>query len=308
MIRVKHLTKKYTGIDAVSNISFSVKKGEIVGFLGPNGAGKSTTMRVLTGYLAPTSGDVKISGHDVTQDSFEIRKKLGYMPESVPLYHEMRVYEYLMYRAALKYVPGRKIRSSVYEAMEQCGVLDVRDKVIGSLSKGYRQRVALADALAHNPDLLILDEPTVGLDPHQIRSVRELIRNLGKKRTILLSTHILSEVEMVCDRAIIIHKGKIEASDSIENLRAKVQGGALFVEVKASSDAALKKLKHIPQIATVELKSDHGDWAAFECAAKPGEDIREPVDELIKKEKWPIREFRRADVSLEDVFVELTQE
>ncbi|MFZ5807182.1 MAG: ABC transporter ATP-binding protein [Verrucomicrobiota bacterium] len=308
MIRVKNFVKKFAGVEAVKGISFTVNKGEIVGFLGPNGAGKSTTMRVLTGYLAPTSGEIKIAGHNLIENTLDVRKKLGYMPENVPLYHEMRVSEYLNYRALLKQIPRKKIRARVQDVMAQCGVADVRDKVIASLSKGYRQRLGLADALVHDPELLILDEPTAGLDPNQIRAVRELIKDLGKKRTVLLSTHILSEVEMVCDRAIIIHKGKIEASDSLDNLRKKVQSGSLFIEIKAPRESALEKLLHIAQISSVEICAHHGEWISLECTSKPGEDSRQAVDELIKHEHWPLREFRRDHVTLEDVFVELTQE
>lgn len=308
MIRVKNLSKRYTGVDAVRDISFNVEKGEIMGFLGPNGAGKSTTMRILTGYLPATSGSVQIAGHDLPEHSIEVRKKIGYMPENVPLYHDMRVREYLSYRAALKRVKKRRIRSQVDDVMEQCGVVDVCNKMISSLSKGYRQRVGLADALVHDPELLILDEPTAGLDPNQIRTVRALIKDLGKKRTILLSTHILSEVEMVCSHAIIIHKGKIEAADTIENLQKKVQSGSVFIEIKTTTDIAAKKLKSIPKLSNVTIKGQKGEWASLECIAAPGEDIRAAVDELIRREKWPLREFRRAHVSLEDVFVELTQE
>ncbi|MFH1067516.1 MAG: ATP-binding cassette domain-containing protein [bacterium] len=308
MIRVTNLVKRYAGVDAVRNISFTVDKGEIVGFLGPNGAGKSTTMRILTGYLPATSGMVKIAGYNVLTESLEVRKKIGYMPENIPLYYEMRVREYLEYRAALKLVERNQIRESVSLAMDQCGVADVGKKIIGSLSKGYRQRVGLADALVHEPELLILDEPTAGLDPNQIRTARELIKELGKERTILLSTHILSEVEMVCSRALIINKGVIEASDTIENLQKKVQSGSLFLEVKAAVASAVEKLEKIPHLSGVEVRSDRAGWVSLECMAAPGEDIRQAVDELIRKENWPLREFRSGRATLEDVFVELTQE
>ena len=308
MIQVENLTKRYAGGEAVRGISFSVEKGEVVGFLGPNGAGKSTTMRMLTGYLPATDGKIEIAGAKLPGESLLVRQRIGYMPENVPLYPEMRVEEFLEYRGRLKRVPTRDIGHRVGLVLDQCGLTDVRGKIIGTLSKGYRQRVGLADALIHNPVLLILDEPTAGLDPHQIRSFRELIKELGKDRTILLSTHILSEVEMVCRRAIIINRGKIEASDTLANLEKRVQAGALQIEVKADAAQAKAKLLQLPDVAVVNELAQAGDWVFFEVTASPGKDIRAEVDALIKKENWPLREFRREKARLEDVFVELTQE
>lgn len=308
MIQVENLTKRYAGGEAVRGISFSVEKGEVVGFLGPNGAGKSTTMRMLTGYLPATDGKIEIAGAKLPGESLLVRQRIGYMPENVPLYPEMRVEEFLEYRGRLKRVPGREIGHRVGLVLDQCGLTDVRGKIIGTLSKGYRQRVGLADALIHNPVLLILDEPTAGLDPHQIRSFRELIKELGKDRTILLSTHILSEVEMVCRRAIIINRGKIEASDTLANLEKRVQAGALQIEVKADPAKAKEKLLQLPDVAVVNELAQAGDWVFFEVTASPGKDIRGEVDTLIKKESWSLREFRREKARLEDVFVELTQE
>ena len=308
MIQVENLTKRYAGGEAVRGISFSVEKGEVVGFLGPNGAGKSTTMRMLTGYLPATDGKIEIAGAKLPGESLLVRQRIGYMPENVPLYPEMRVEEFLEYRGRLKRVPGREIGHRVGLVLDQCGLTDVRGKIIGTLSKGYRQRVGLADSLIHNPVLLILDEPTAGLDPHQIRSFRELIKELGKDRTILLSTHILSEVEMVCRRAIIINRGKIEASDTLANLEKRVQAGALQIEVKADPAKAKEKLLQLPDVAVVNELAQAGDWVFFEVTASLGKDIRGEVDTLIKKENWPLREFRREKARLEDVFVELTQE
>ncbi|NBR71639.1 MAG: ATP-binding cassette domain-containing protein [Verrucomicrobia bacterium] len=308
MIQVENLTKRYAGGEAVRGISFSVEKGEVVGFLGPNGAGKSTTMRMLTGYLPPTDGQIEVAGAKLPQDSLLVRQRIGYMPENVPLYPEMRVEEFLEYRGRLKRVTRGEISHRVGLALDQCGLSDVRKKIIGSLSKGYRQRVGLADALVHNPRLLILDEPTAGLDPHQIRSFRELIKELGKDRTILLSTHILSEVEMVCGRAIIINKGKIEASDTLANLEKRVQAGALQIEVKADPAVAKEKLSKISEVSLVTELNRAGEWISFEVTAAPGKDIRGEVDGLIKREQWPLREFRREKARLEDVFVELTQD
>ena len=308
MIQVENLTKRYAGGEAVRGITFSVEKGEVVGFLGPNGAGKSTTMRMLTGYLPPTDGRIEVAGAKLPQESLLVRQRIGYMPENVPLYPEMRVEEFLEYRGRLKRVTRGEIAHRVGLVLDQCGLTDVRKKIIGSLSKGFRQRVGLADALVHNPMLLILDEPTAGLDPHQIRSFRELIKELGKDRTILLSTHILSEVEMVCGRAIIINKGKIEASDTLANLEKRVQAGALQIEVKADPTGAKEKLAKISEVSVVTELNRAGDWISFEVTAAPGKDIRGEVDGLIKREQWPLREFRREKARLEDVFVELTQD
>ena len=308
MIQVENLMKRYAGGEAVRGITFSVEKGEVVGFLGPNGAGKSTTMRMLTGYLPPTDGRIEVAGAKLPKESLLVRQRIGYMPENVPLYPEMRVEEFLEYRGRLKRVSRGEITHRVGLVLDQCGLTDVRGKIIGSLSKGFRQRVGLADALVHNPMLLILDEPTAGLDPHQIRSFRELIKELGKDRTILLSTHILSEVEMVCRRAIIINKGKIEASDTLANLEKRVQAGALQIEVKADPVVAKEKLTKIAEVSLVTELNRAGDWISYEVTAAPGKDIRGEVDGLIKREQWPLREFRREKARLEDVFVELTQD
>ena len=308
MSQVENLIKRYAGGEAVRGITFSVEKGEVVGFLGPNGAGKSTTMRMLTGYLPPTDGRIEVAGAKLPQESLLVRQRIGYMPENVPLYPEMRVEEFLEYRGRLKRVSRGEISHRVGLVLDQCGLTDVRKKIIGSLSKGFRQRVGLADALVHNPMLLILDEPTAGLDPHQIRSFRELIKELWKDRTILLSTHILSEVEMVCGRAIIINKGKIEASDTLANLEKRVQAGALQIEVKADPASAKDKLGKIAEVSVVAELNRAGDWVSFEVTAAPGKDIRGEVDGLIKREQWPLREFRREKARLEDVFVELTQD
>src|SRR4051794_21727912 len=253
MITVEHLTKRYSGLPAVDDISFEVAKGEIVGFLGPNGAGKSTTMRMLTGYLPPTAGRASIAGYDVFQQSLQARKHLGYLPENTPLYLDMRVGEYLRYRADLKGVPRGKMKERVGDVLALCSLRDVERKMIGSLSKGYRQRVGLADALVHDPDLLILDEPTIGLDPNQIRQVRELIKNLANKRTVLISTHILPEVEIMCSRVIVIHKGRIRASDTAENL-LKNHRAAGFVRLEASgagpdAKAVLTNLAGVKDVA-----------------------------------------------------------
>ncbi|MEO8206965.1 MAG: ATP-binding cassette domain-containing protein [Chthoniobacterales bacterium] len=307
MIQVENLTKTYAGVSALRGISFEVAKGEIVGFLGPNGAGKSTTMRILSGFLPSTSGSARVAGFDVFKESFKARERIGYMPENVPLYPDMRVSEYLNYRAALKGVRSRRIKERVEDVKELCNLKEVDRKLIGALSKGYRQRVGLADALLHEPDLLILDEPTIGLDPNQIRQVRELIKNLGRHHTILLSTHILSEVEMTCSRVVIINKGKIEASDTPRNLRAQLGGnGQIRLDVRLKdAEAARKSLSAIEGVTEV-LAETEGEWTRFRLNSALDTDPRERIFDLAKKENWSVRELSRSRASLEDVFAEIT--
>ena len=306
MIKVEHLTKRFAGQTAINDLNFEVGKGEIMGFLGPNGAGKTTTMRILASFMPPTSGTASIAGYDIFRESLQARAHLGYMPENVPLYNDMRVTEYLNYRAALKGVPHRRISERVGDVKELCGVKDVEKKLIGTLSKGYRQRVGLADALLHEPDLLILDEPTIGLDPNQIRQVRELIKNLGKQHTILLSTHILPEVEMTCSRVIIIHKGRIEACDTPENLLGQIrQAGGVLVEAKTGSDDGADELKKIAGVREVTTERE-GDWKLFSLRVESGTDVREEVYRLASARRWTLRELSQRRATLEDVFVEIT--
>ena len=307
MIKVQQLTKCYGPVKAVDSIDFEVAKGEIVGFLGPNGAGKSTTMKILAGFLPPTSGRAEVAGRDVFRESLRAREHIGYLPENVPLYPDMRVHEYLRYRAAIKGVPGRRMNERVGDVLELCGLGDVEKKIIGRLSKGYRQRVGLADAMVHEPDLLILDEPTIGLDPNQIRLVRDLIRNLKRHHTILLSTHILSEVEMLCSRVIIINKGRIEALDSPQNLRARLGvGGQILLEARvADAKAAAAGIRRISGVDSVAARAD-GAWTVFTIQAASGTDPREALYGHAVAEKWPLRELSRSAVSLEQVFAEVT--
>jgi ABC-2 type transport system ATP-binding protein len=306
MIKVENLTKRYAGQTAIQGLNFEVSRGEIMGFLGPNGAGKTTTMRILAGFMPPTSGRASIAGFDVFGQSLQAREHLGYMPENVPLYSDMRVTEYLNYRAALKGVPHRRVSERVGDVRELCGLKDVERKLIGTLSKGYRQRVGLADGLLAEPDLLILDEPTIGLDPNQIRQVRELIKNLGRQHTILLSTHILPEVEMTCSRVIIIHKGRIEACDTPENLLGKVrQAGGVELEAKVGNDNGEEQLKKIPGVR--DVVTDAGaDWKRFSLRVESGADVREEVFRLAVERRWAVRELTQRRGTLEDVFVELT--
>lgn len=305
MIHVENLTKTYAGRIAVDGISFDVAQGEIVGFLGPNGAGKSTTMRILSGYLPPTDGTASVGGKDVFRESIEVRRQVGYMPENAPLYMDMTVKEYLHFRGALKGLSGKDLRVRTGEVMDLCGVTDMRRRLIENLSKGYRQRVALADALIHRPPLLILDEPTNGLDPTQIRQVRELLRGLRPEHTILLSTHILAEVEQVCDRVVMIHHGQIKANDTPRNLTKGLRAaGSVRVELKGGKNAE-QKLDAINGVRKVlREKADEG-WQAFSLRIESNTDVREEIQELATKEKWCIRELHRQLPSLEDVFIEL---
>ncbi len=306
MIKVENLTKRYAGQPAIQDLNFEVGHGEIMGFLGPNGAGKTTTMRILASFMPATSGRATIAGFDVFEQSLQARAHLGYMPENVPLYNDMRVTEYLDYRAALKGLPHRRVTERVGDVKELCGLKEVERKLIGALSKGYRQRVGLADALLHEPDLLILDEPTIGLDPNQIRLVRELIKNLGKQHTILLSTHILPEVEMTCSRVIIIHKGRIEACDTPENLLGKIrQAGGVILEAKVGPDNGAEELGKISGVRDVIVDAD-GDWKIFSLRVESGVDVREEIFRLAIDRRWTVRELTQRRATLEDVFVELT--
>jgi ABC-2 type transport system ATP-binding protein len=306
MIKVQNLTKKYAGVTAINNLNFEVEKGEIVGFLGPNGAGKSTTMKILTSYLPATSGTATIAGFDVFSQSIEARRRIGYLPENTPLYTDMRVGEYLDYRAHLKGLPGRKVKSNVADVLELCNLRDVQRKLIGALSKGYRQRVGLADALVHEPELLILDEPTIGLDPNQIRQVRELIRNLGGKRTVLISTHILPEVEMMCSRVIVIHKGKIRASDTAENLlKNQRTAGSMRLEAKVGTDNGQEELLKVPGVKDVTMEPD-GEYTIFQLKLEASADPSEEIMRLVLDRRWSVREIVRRRPTLEDVFVDLT--
>lgn len=308
MIDVQNLTKRFSGRTAVNGISFQVQPGEIVGFLGPNGAGKSTTMRMLTGYLPPTSGSAAINGHDVFNDSLKARREIGYMPENVPLYEDMRVGEYLSFRAALKGVKIREVRSSVDRAVEYCGLGEVKKKMIGTLSKGFRQRVGLADALVHRPRLLILDEPTNGLDPNQIRAVRGLITQLAGEHTILLSTHILSEVQLNCRRVIIINKGEIRADNTPDALAESLQSsGTVTVELKAVPAQVEEKLQSLTHVRRLSFSEAGDGWHRYEMRVEPGEEVRLAISELAKAQNWPLRELTQHTATLEDVFVELTQ-
>jgi len=306
MIEVQGLTKRYPTRLAVDDVSFSVRRGEIVGFLGPNGAGKTTTMRVLTGFLPPTSGSARVAGHDVVTQSSEARAALGYLPESAATYPEMRVDEYLGFRARLEGVPAGQLRGRVDEALGRCLLADVRHRRIENLSKGFRQRTALAGALVHEPPVLILDEPTIGLDPVQIIKIRETIRELGRDRAVLLSTHILPEVEAVCDRVLIIDRGRIVAEGTPAELRGKLAGSAAVRVVILGGPEAREALAGVPGVAGVEVEVAAGETRARVLCA-PGADPREEIFRLAVARGWVLRELGREALSLEDVFVRLTR-
>ncbi len=306
MIKVEQLAKRYADVYAVDHISFEVNQGEILGLLGPNGAGKTTTMRILTCYMPATSGTATVDGYDVFRDSINVRKQIGYLPENVPLYPEMRVKEYLTFRAKLKKVPYRERKLKIDECIEKCRIKEVQNQIIGTLSKGYRQRVGLADTLVHDPKILILDEPTIGLDPNQIRQVRQLIKELGEKHTILLSTHILPEVEMLCGRVIIINKGKIVAMDTPSNLESQLKGGSnIVLEVRGNGEKIKNALSSIKGVKKV-VWHDKGEVNNFAVEAEKGMDIREDIFLNIVKNNGVIREMKQVVVTLEEVFHQIT--
>jgi ABC-2 type transport system ATP-binding protein len=309
MIKVEELTKRFAGVTALNDVSFEVQRGEIVGFLGPNGAGKSTTMRILTGFIPASSGRVEVGGLDVFENSLVVRERVGYMPENNPLYTDMRVTEYLKFRARIKRLPRAERNERIPEVMESTGIKEVAHRIIGHLSKGYRQRVGLADALLAEPDLLILDEPTIGLDPVQIRQVRQLIKDLGKRHTILLSTHILPEVEMTCNRVIIIHRGRILASDTPDSLTRKLNaGGVIQVEVRGPGSEVQAALRAVEGVESIEAKVLADGFVQVNLTPKPGADPREKVYQVVAARGWTLRELTRARTTLEDIFVQITHE
>lgn len=303
MIEVKQLSKVYGSHRAVDDISFSVNEGEIVGFLGPNGAGKTTTIRVLTCYHPASAGTASIAGHDVFRESREVRQNIGYLPESVPLYPEMRVREYLRFRGKLRGLQRPDRDKNIARVTERCWLGEVIDRPIGQLSKGYRQRVGLADTLLHNPKVLILDEPTVGLDPTQIRETRTLIRDLAREHTVMLSSHILPEVEASCQRIIIINRGKLVASGTPDELRQKVATGSrLIVELQGDEPAIASAIREMNGVTNVSASSEDG-WVRL--AISTDDDLRTNVAALAAQKQWPLRELRREIATLEDFFVNI---
>jgi ABC-2 type transport system ATP-binding protein len=312
MISVHDLTKRYARNTAVDHISFEVGKGQIVGFLGPNGAGKTTTMRMLTCFLLPTSGSATVAGIDVLENPQEVKRHIGYLPETPPLYPEMRTQEYLTFVGKLKGLRGPELAKRVDVALDRCAVADVKDKVLGKLSKGYRQRVGLAQAIIHNPDVLILDEPTAGLDPKQINETRDLIKSLAGDHTIILSTHILPEVEQTCQQVIIIAKGKLVATDTVANLRDRASGaGSVLIEVGGlggalDSSTVQHRLEKVPGVSRVQLKSSHDGRCIFEVSGESDRAIRGDLARAVVESGWDLNELRTAAVSLEEIFLQLT--
>ena len=312
MITVNGLTKRYAHTTAVDHISFEVKKGQIVGFLGPNGAGKTTTMRMLTCFLTPTGGTATVAGFDILEQPLEVKKRIGYLPETPPVYLEMRIAEYLTFVGQLKGLSGSELRSRVDYACERCAVADVRNKIIGKLSKGYRQRVGLAQAIIHNPDVLILDEPTAGLDPKQINETRDLIKSLAGDHTIILSTHILPEVSQTCEQVIIINKGKIVATDSVSNLQQRARAGESVIVEVAGRNGALdsatvqRKLEQISGVSRVIPKADGQKRVIFEVEATKDLGVRGNVARAVVESGWDLNELRPAALSLEEIFLQLT--
>ena len=311
MITVTDLTKRYARHTAVDHISFQVEKGQIVGFLGPNGAGKTTTMRMLTCFLPPTSGAATVAGYDVLEQAMEVKKRIGYLPEAPPLYPEMRTGEYLSFVGSLKGLRGPELGKRVDYVCDRCAIADVKGKLLGKLSKGYRQRVGLAQAIIHNPDVLILDEPTSGLDPKQINETRELIRSLAGDHTIILSTHILPEVEQTCEQVIIINKGKLVATDSVNNLQNRARGAeSLLLEVAGrhgALDAALvqERLERVSGVSRVQFKNKRDNRSIFEVESRKGFQ-RGDLARAVVEAGWDLNEMRPAAVSLEEVFLQLT--
>ena len=308
MIEVANLTKRYTGHTAVSDVSFTVSRGEIVGLLGPNGAGKSTTMRILACYLAATSGTVHIAGLDVFAQSEEVRRRIGYMPENNPLHHDMRVREYLKFRARLKGLSRAQSRERADVVMEQCGLTEVSRRIIGQLSKGYRQRVGLADALVHEPELIILDEPTIGLDPNQIRLVRQLIKGLGGAHTVLVSTHILTEAELTCNRVVIMFDGRILAADTPENLQKFMSSGSQVIAEIAAPPAELQECwRQMAEIEQFDVAPSDGEYSRCALTPRNGVDLRPQIYSLARERGWLLRELTRSRHSLEDIYVQVTK-
>ncbi len=313
MIQVEQLTKRYGDRVAVRDVSFSVERGEIVGFLGPNGAGKTTTLRMITGFLAPSSGRIRVDGIDALGDSERARARIGYMPEGVPLYPEMRVQEYLRYRARLKGVRRADVKKNVDKALELAGVADARERIIGQLSKGYRQRVGLADALVADPPLLILDEPTSGLDPNQMRAVRDLVRGFAGEKTVFLSTHILPEVEATCSRVVIIHKGRVVGSGPTETLRRGEEGGQVVTLVARGAEPrvreVLEKVEGVRSIVEVDRATPREpDVLEVRLRTEPTPEVNERIFRAVADAGLVLRELSREVLRLEDVFADLTTE
>ena len=309
MIEVQHLTKRYGPVTAVDDVSFKAERGEVLGFLGPNGAGKTTTMRILTGYIPPSEGNALVSGYDVQQKPLEAKRRTGYLPETPPLYPEMTVRDYLDFCARIKGVPRAERATRVKTSMERTRIDDVARRHCGKLSKGYRQRVGLAQALLHNPEVLILDEPTAGLDPKQIIETRKLIKELGGDHTVILSTHILPEVSQTCHRVVIINKGRVVAIDSPDNLTARLRGTeTMFLQVDAAGADAAGVLQGVPGVSQVRVAENRGTVTSIEVESETGRDVRRELAAAVTGHGWGLLELRPMRMSLEEIFLHLTTE
>ena len=307
MIEVKHVTKKYGNFTAVDDISFTIKDNEVVGFLGPNGAGKSTTMNMITGYIEPTSGKIIVNDYDISKDPKKVKRQIGYMPESTPLYNDLTVREFVNYMADLKYVKRKEKKERVDKVLKDVGLTDVQKKLIRNLSRGYKQRVSMAGALIGDPKVLILDEPTVGLDPKQITEIRDLIRKLGKNHTVILSSHILSEVSQICEKVIIINKGKLLAVDTPSNLEEKIEDdNRIYVTVEDEKNKINKVAKKIKNLKSIEFIKDKNDGTKeYELIADKSTDLRKEIFNLFPKNDINILELKKTEITLEDAFLKL---
>lgn len=310
MIEVKNLSKRFGQIEAVSDVSFEVGRGEILGFLGPNGAGKTTIMRILTCFLPANAGTARVAGFDVFTHPLEVRRRLGYLPEGVPLYNDLRVRDYLRFVAEVKGVPPRERKGQVAKALNECGLADMEQRSIGKLSKGYRQRVGIAQALINDPEVLIFDEPTIGLDPRQIIEIRELIKSMAGRRTVILSSHILPEVSQICGRVIIINRGKIVAVDTPDNLHTRLQKSReMFLQVVGPPEIVLKALQAVSGVTQVVLQDgSKREGADFQVSSASDKDVRQELAATVHQNQWGLLEMRPVNMSLEDIFIQLVTE
>ena len=306
MIQAMGLTHFYGPRPAIEEVNFGVKRGEILGFLGPNGAGKTTTMRILTGYMPPTEGKVTLADYDVVEQSLEVRKRIGYLPETVPLHTEMPVSSYLKYMGTLRGMPARQIKQRIGEVIEVCRLQDYHKTIIGKLSKGFRQRVGIAQAILHEPEVLVLDEPTIGIDPIQVVETRRLIQDLGKEQTVVLSSHILPEVNMICERVLIIHEGHIVAEDTPGNLAQRLQGvDQLQVEVGGPAQEVLAVLRRVPGVTEVTQRYSQGR-NVYIVQVEQGKDLRDEISRAVVSNEWSLLSMQLVSMSLEDIFLRLT--
>tara|TARA_B100000700_G_C15055008_1_gene862318 strand:- start:4133 stop:5071 length:939 start_codon:yes stop_codon:yes gene_type:complete len=309
LIELNNITKYYGNFPAVTDISFKIDKGEIVGLLGPNGAGKSTTMKMITGYIPPTSGELSIDNYDIVQQSIEARKKIGYLPETVPLYTDMTVYSYIEFMGKLRGISSKTIKNKVNNVIEICKLGDYRSSLISKLSKGYRQRVGIAQAIIHEPEVLILDEPTIGIDPNQVVETRQLIKNLSGEHTLVLSSHILPEVSTICERVLIINEGEIAASDTIENLSSLVSGTSkIEIDIIGSPQSVQNEIEKIDGVKAIDLwvKKSANEFTTFSIETDISKDIRSEISKTIIKNDWELLRLESIGMSLEDIFLKIT--